>query len=798
MDSDARRRYTVLACVVVAALAALAMDTVGPGRRVDNWLWDRLSPRVSAEVNGTNTIVFGLDDASVAALQPVLGPWPYRRDVWAHVLRYLDAAGASHITLDVLLTDQREGDEQLRETLAGLNNVALAAVALPFQIGADRTLVVPPSRALRVSPDAPARIALDLVGPLPELADQAVMGVATAVPDDDGMVRRLPVLTRIGATSVAGLSFVSLLGDHPSVDAQRTWRGHTLTMGRHVVPVDEQGQVELHYPLRPPALPSLPLADLVRAAITPDAAHDLALQIRNKRIYIGASALLLEEEVRTPMGNLSGVEFLRLGSVLVENDALVRPRTWSFDVTVLLGALVVFLAVRARHHRTRALLFGLLGASAATVALAMAMLLSMQQRVSLQVPLAAVGLTAIMLGLADLARLRRQQVRLEAERVAAERASELKTQFLNHVAHELRTPVTAILGFGRLIVEGRTPAATVEYGRVITRNGAHLLHLVNNLLNDATLSVGRARVAPQPVQIRQLLSDVLATMEGLPRQDGVALSGDVGPDVPESVLIDALRVRQVLLNLLANAMKFTEAGSIHVTVDWHDGTMTLRVSDTGTGMAADVLARVFDEFELGDPRAIRAGGTGLGLSVSRRLARLMGGELVAESAEGRGSCFTLTLPARLVATPSAPDGAGEPVADATDPLRPLVLICDDVDDIRQLFAVVLESAGARVETVSTGADAVTQAMRLRPDAVIMDLDLLDQDGIATVQQLRRQGYDGPVIAISGSGHDRQASLRQHGFTDSASKPISSALLVDLVARHVRGWQPHRPPPGPMA
>lgn len=797
MATDDHGRRVVLTCVAAAALTACAVDRVGPGDTVDNWLWDRVSPLVSTGLDGTDTIVFGLDDASLAALQPLVGPWPYRRDVWAHVLRYLDASGARHVTLDVLLTDPREGDDQLREALAEMDHVALAAVALPFPTGADRPLSTRPARPLRVPADAPAHTALELVGPRPELADAAMVGVATAVPDDDGMVRRVPVLTRVGSAVLPGLSFAPLLGHPAAVEVRQNWQGPTLTIGDYLVPVDDEGQVELRYPGTPPVLPTRPLSELVRAAVTPDDTHDVGLHVRGKRVFIGATALLLEEQVRTPMGSLSGVEFLRLGSSLVEKGAIARPRRLSFDLTLLLGALTVFLGVRAgRSHRTRALLFGLVFASAATLAIVMALALWMQQRLSLHLPLSAVGLAAFMLGLADLARLRREQVRLEADRHAAERASELKTQFLNHVAHELRTPVTAILGFGRLIVEGRTPSATAEYGRVITRNGAHLLHLVNNLLDDATLSVGRARVAPQSVPIRQLVSDVLATMEGLPRHDGVALSGDVGPGVPADLQLDALRVRQVLLNLLANAMKFTEVGSIHVTVDWLDGQLTIAVRDTGTGMAPDVLARVFDEFELGDLRAVRAGGTGLGLSVSRRLARLMGGDLGAESTEGRGSCFTLTLPAP-VAAPSDSHALEAPATAVADASQPLVLICDDVEDIRQLFAVVLGSAGARVETVSSGASAVAETMRLWPDAILMDLDLPDQDGIATVRQLRDQGYDGPVIAISGSGQDREASLRQHGFTDSASKPISSALLVDVVSRHVRGWRPHRLPARPM-
>jgi CheY-like chemotaxis protein/nitrogen-specific signal transduction histidine kinase len=406
---------------------------------------------------------------------------------------------------------------------------------------------------------------------------------------------------------------------------------------------------------------------------------------------------------------------------------------------------------------------------------------------------ATLAATALM-DLAELARLRRERTRLEAERWSAERASELKTQFLNHVAHELRTPVSAILGFGRLIVDRPEGDSTREYARVITRNGAHLLQLVNNLLDDATLAVGRARVDPRPVAVRQLVRDVVATVEGLPRHEGVALSTDVAAQVPHHLLLDALRVRQVLLNLIGNAMKFTDAGTIHLQVAWSAGLLTATVRDTGMGMSTEVLSRLFDEFELGDPRAVRAGGTGLGLSVSRRLARLMGGDLDAASHEGQGSTFTLTLPARVAEAPEATLPTRDDALDDADESGPLILICDDIEDIRQLFAVVLASAGARIATASSGGEAVARAAALRPDAVLLDLDLPDQDGLATASQLREAGYMGAIIAISGSGEDRESALRSHGFTDSARKPVSSALLIDLVARHVRHWRPRAAPP----
>ncbi|HTU99244.1 MAG TPA: CHASE2 domain-containing protein [Luteitalea sp.] len=782
------RSHAIVAVLTVAV--AVGLDVFGPGRRVDGWLWDRVSRLAASSLVDDRTVVFGIDDASIASLQPVVGAWPYRRDVWAHVVDYLGRAGATHVALDVVLADPREGDEQLRDALARWPIVSLPVVPIAESVSSDRPGTMPSRRRLRVSSDVPARSLRSVFGPRTELQAEAQLAVASVVPDADGVVRRVPLLTHIAGTHLPALSLAPLLRPDASVTVDRTWRGRSIVAGDVRLPVDEAGQTELRYPRQLEA-DSLPLVDLVRAAITPDA-QTVALdaRVRGRQVFIGATAVLLEASIETPAGRLPGVEFLRLATVLMRDGAVLRPRTWIPDLTLLAIGLVVLLWVRAAwpEHAWPSGVAVIVGWFT-VIAVALALLLVAQHRIWLHGPLVAVAIAGAALEAVDVARLRRERVRLEAERWSAERASELKTQFLNHVAHELRTPVAAILGFGRLIVDRPDADSTREYARVITRNGAHLLQLVNNLLDDATLALGRARVDLRPVLIRQLVRDVLATVEGLPRHEGVVLYADVAPAVPDYLRLDALRIRQVMLNLLGNAMKFTEAGLIHLEVTWQADTLTMSVRDTGLGMSLEVLSRVFDEFELGDPRAVRAGGTGLGLSVSRRLARLLGGELEAMSTAGHGSCFTLTVPALQAEAPETHVVSRPDAIDDTDVSGPLILICDDIEDIRQLFAVVLASAGARIATAETGREAVARTEALAPDAVLLDLDMPDQDGLTTAMELRRGGYEGPIIAISGSGEDREASLRSHGFTDSARKPVSSALLVDLVARHVTHWRP---------
>ena len=303
----------------------------------------------------------------------------------------------------------------------------------------------------------------------------------------------------------------------------------------------------------------------------------------------------------------------------------------------------------------------------------------------------------------------------------------------------------------------------------------------------------------QPTSVRQVLRDVLATMEGLPRGAGVEIVADIDPSVPDRVMADELRVRQVALNLVANAAKFTEHGRIQVMAAWQANRLTIAVEDTGPGIAPDALDRIFEEFEFGAPAAARAGGTGLGLSVSRRLARLMDGDLTVRSQVGAGSRFTLDVPApaSTAEMPPPPGRGADPIAaTAAGQSRlggwvPSILICDDAEDIRQLFAVVLDRAGAHVVTAGDGAHAVETVAALAPDAVLLDLDLPGLNGIVAMERMRAGGYAGPIVAVTGGTDEHIASLRERGFTEVAHKPVPGMVLVDILAAHLPRWRPRR-------
>jgi signal transduction histidine kinase/CheY-like chemotaxis protein len=811
---------------VFAGLAVAAtVGTTPLARHLDRWLGDLaaglVAPALADAAGGS--IVFDVDDRTLAELTPLAGSWPYGRDVWAHVVDYLRTHHAGGIVLDVLYAEPRAGDAELSAALDRAPGTVIAAATVPFALTADTaTATSMAGLGWRVPADVPAMAWADVTAPRPELRRAGGIGVVTVQPDDDGVVRRVALLHRAGNAILPaiGLAAVARRADAatiPGLDWTPSGGGGSLRLGQRTFPVDEQGRAELWYPRTLDGLTTIRFDRLARAALTTDADPALAALVRDRRVFVGSSALMLDYSIQTPRGRIAGVDFARLSAVLLAQERVLRPATWRWDLLLFLVAFAVPFAIDAARRETPArLVLALPLAWIAIAAIAVALLVALHQRTALVTPLvAALGATGA-LGMQELVRLRRERQRLVAERLAAERATDLKTRFVNHVAHELRTPLSAILGFSRLLSQESSPSNDRrEYAQVIVRNSTHLLRLVNNLLDDARLATGHVASDPQPASVRQVVRDVVATIEGLPRGEGVEVLAAVDPEVPERLLIDELRVRQIVLNLVANAAKFTERGHIRIDIGWRPNMLEIAVEDTGPGIEPEACDRVFEEFEFGSPAAARAGGSGLGLSVSRRLARLMGGDLIlASTTLGAGTRFLLTVPAAAVAPLTEPPtlapatvvptpvaaAAAEPAAAAaaaaggpaiTD-WKPAILVCDDSPDIRQLLSVVLERAGAEAIMAPTGEDAVASASTRRPDAVLLDLSLPGMSGIAVAEHLRTAGYEGPVIAVTGGGDDlTPASLREQGFTDIVHKPTPGSVLVEVLASHLPQWTPRR-------
>ncbi len=380
------------------------------------------------------------------------------------------------------------------------------------------------------------------------------------------------------------------------------------------------------------------------------------------------------------------------------------------------------------------------------------------------------------------------------------RADQARTYFLANVSHEVRTPVTALLGFADLLQEpGLSEPQRADFVQTIRRNAQHLLAILNDLLDSAKLESGQMSIERLTVAPTDLLDETVAQAQPMAQKKGLALQLEFDGTMPAAIVTDPTRARQILFNLLGNAIKFTAAGGVRVVARMlADDVLQVQVIDTGIGISAEQMQRLFVPFSQADASTSRQfGGTGLGLALSRQLARQLGGDVTAASEPGRGSTFTVTIatgrPARPTAATKATSSAGaarDAVA-AEDARKPLadrrILVVDDAPDNRRLVTYVLHKAGADVvvtENGRAGVDAwqAAAAGACPFDLVIMDMQMPVLDGYAATRELRDRGFTGPVLALTAnamkSDLDRCVAA---GCSDYATKPIDRRGLVNRVA-----------------
>lgn len=414
--------------------------------------------------------------------------------------------------------------------------------------------------------------------------------------------------------------------------------------------------------------------------------------------------------------------------------------------------------------------------------------------------------------------LRKSERRQRAFAYHAQLANQAKSKFLANMSHEIRSPMTSVLGYTELLAEmlhqGGSVADMRDAVERIDRAGSHLLMVVNDVLDLSRIESGKLPVNKVPCRIGEVLSEVVGTMRVRADVAGLSLGVDFETEVPERVVADPYRVRQILLNLVGNAIKFTKAGGVRISVGCVDGKMWFSVHDTGIGMRLDRIEGLFEPFEQDEfTKDYSHKGTGLGLSISRQLAEMMGGELTATSMLGEGSVFTCTLP-MSVPEEDVVDGSeswggvemieqlpcgvleGPEKVSAVGRIHGRVLVAEDGEDNQRLIKHFLTKAGVKVEFVGNGREAVDR-IEADPwfDMIIMDIQMPVMDGYEAARTLRDRGCSLPILALTANAMsgDRQQCI-EAGCDEYETKPVNRARLLRTVERMI-SWDRFGPERG---
>jgi signal transduction histidine kinase/CheY-like chemotaxis protein/HPt (histidine-containing phosphotransfer) domain-containing protein len=392
------------------------------------------------------------------------------------------------------------------------------------------------------------------------------------------------------------------------------------------------------------------------------------------------------------------------------------------------------------------------------------------------------------------------KARMQAIFVKAEEANRAKTEFLANISHEIRTPLTAILGYTDLML---SPSLSVDQrvhnAQTIRRNGEHLLAILNDVLDMSKIEAGRMTIERVVTSLPGIVAEVMALVEQRAGEKGLTLSVDCHTPIPDRVLSDPTRLRQILMNLIGNAVKFTNHGSVRLVMAVEHvpsgDELVVEVFDTGIGMSPEQVGLLGKPFVQGDPSHVRRfGGSGLGLSICYRLAQLMGGSIACRSQEGGGSTFTLRLPignvagaARMSRLPVVQQGSiGLPSEHDLPSIAGRVLIAEDAADTRRLLMAYLRRTDVEVHTVDNGQAAVAEAIAASRtghpfDVIVMDVQMPQMDGVTATSVLRSQGYTGAIIALTANAmeHDRARCLAA-GCDAFLTKPIWGEAFVSGV------------------
>ena len=404
----------------------------------------------------------------------------------------------------------------------------------------------------------------------------------------------------------------------------------------------------------------------------------------------------------------------------------------------------------------------------------------------------------VMVTFDDVTQLEESRVQLKEARDAADAANQAKSDFLANMSHEIRTPMNAILGFTDVLRRGmeENPDQRMEYLNTIHSSGSHLIELINEILDLSKVEAGKLELEIREFELPELLHHVVQIMSSKAEQKGVGLGFNVTGRIPSRINSDSTRVKQILINLVGNAVKFTEQGEVRLDCSFQSGTIRFDVTDTGIGMSREQMEKIFDPFSQADSSVTRRfGGTGLGLSICKKFAEALNGSISVSSQPNVGTTFSVQIPiesshAELLDF----DGCKQQIQRSLQSLskdnkkklnESVIMVVDDGETNRNIVSVVLKRHGQKIIEAENGQQACEIMATHHVDAILMDMQMPVMDGYTATRLLRKQGFTLPIVALTGNAMEAdEIKSREAGCTGLLPKPIDIDLLIETLGKFI--------------
>ncbi len=367
--------------------------------------------------------------------------------------------------------------------------------------------------------------------------------------------------------------------------------------------------------------------------------------------------------------------------------------------------------------------------------------------------------------------------KLSEEKGQLEQAIKLKSDFIATLSHELRTPLTSIMGYTKLLDDAKQASDyETNYLDSVKKNANHLLSLIDNVLDQTKLEIGQIELHPNNCNVKQMLEDLKSLFLPIAQDKKLLFDIKIPNNLPAQLVIDELRFRQILINLITNGIKFTAKGFVELKITWQSNKLYFIVTDSGPGISSESQQKIFTAFHR-ESTANTLPGAGLGLAISYHLVELMGGQLSVESSPQFGSNFTGFISADSIQFTNTSN---------INHTNIKILLVDDSIDLRSLIELYLENEGYAVITASNGLEAVKLTLQTKPDIILMDMQMPVLDGYNAVQQLRAKKFNKPIIALSGSNieHDRNYAFKV-GCNEYMTKPVDPENLLNAISQIIQ-------------